>query len=133
MAHSSNCCSLTPVCAARVLRPLTLRAASSSPSVVRMPNDFSFDAAKGGRPSILEIGYVMALNNQKCTSSKMTETRCCGNDLGHLVRAALVASKIENVFRQSLYLAHRQAKLKKPGSERHRTAAHQVCETAVVA
>jgi hypothetical protein len=33
-----------PVFAASALRPLTVRAASSSASVVRMPNDFSFEA-----------------------------------------------------------------------------------------
>ena len=39
-----------------------VRAASSSPSVVRMPSVFSLDAAKAGRPSISEIGYVMVLD-----------------------------------------------------------------------
>src|SRR5438876_66301 len=51
-----------PVFAASALRPFTVRAASSSLSVVRMPSDFSLEAAKDGRPSISEIGYVMTLN-----------------------------------------------------------------------
>ena len=41
-------------------------AASSSPAVVRMPSDLSFEAAKAGRPSISEMGYVMILDIGRC-------------------------------------------------------------------
>jgi hypothetical protein len=54
-----------PVLAAIVLRPFTVRVASSNPSVVRMPSDFSFEAATAVKPSISEIGYVMILNLKK--------------------------------------------------------------------
>jgi hypothetical protein len=47
------------------LRPFTVRAASSSLSVVRMPSDFSFEAEKALRPSISVIGYVMVLDMKK--------------------------------------------------------------------
>jgi hypothetical protein len=30
-----------------------------------MPSDFSFEAAKAGRPSMSEIGYVMILDMKK--------------------------------------------------------------------
>jgi hypothetical protein len=54
-----------PVFAASALRPFTVRAASSSLSVVRMPSDFSFEAENAVKPSISEIGYVMVLNMKK--------------------------------------------------------------------
>ena len=56
-----------PVLAESVLRPLAVLAASSSASVVRIPCAFNLLAAKAGRPSISEIGYVMILN-MKCVA-----------------------------------------------------------------
>jgi len=50
-----------PVFVASALRPFTVRAASSSASVVRMPSDLSLEAEKTVMPSISEIGYVMVL------------------------------------------------------------------------
>jgi hypothetical protein len=37
---------------------------------VRMPSDFSLEAAKDGRPSISEIGYVMTLNMKAALSER---------------------------------------------------------------
>jgi hypothetical protein len=97
-----------PVFAASVLRPLTVRAASSSLSVVRMPTDFSFAAAKVGKPSISESGYVMVLD-LKGALSELAEPRCACNDLAHLVRSDLVPAKSQEFTRYILNLAYSQA------------------------
>src|SRR5436305_15243569 len=107
-----------PVFAASDLRPLTLRAASSSPLVVRMPIDLSLAAAKDGRPSMSEIGYVMILDIQR-TLCEMTEARRPGNNFVDPVRADLVAAESEKFTRHVLNLADVEAKRHQPGAERH--------------
>src|SRR3954468_7102303 len=93
-----------PVFADKSLRPFTVRAASSSASVVRMPSFFSFEAAKAVIPSIWVSGYVMILDAikvlwtkvlQQKTSGKLTEARRPGNDLAHLIRSNSVAAELE--------------------------------------
>src|SRR5260370_1102611 len=133
LAHSSSCCSLMPVFAASALRPFTVRAASSSPSVVRMPSDFSLEAAKDGRPSISEIGYVMVLDMKKGALSELTEARRPCDDLAHLIRSDFVAAEPEKFTSDVLNLAHAQTKPHQLGTERHQAAAHQSSETAAVA
>src|SRR5512135_1924410 len=122
-----------PVFAASILRPFTVRAASSSPSVVRMPSDLSFEAAKAGKPSISEIGYVMVLNLKKCASSELAEARCPLDDLAHLIGSDCVATEPEKFTRDALDLAHAQAKPHQLGADRHQAAAHQPSETAALA
>src|SRR4030088_3028861 len=131
LAHSSSCCSLMPVFAASALRPFTVRAASSSPSVVRMPSDFSLDAAKAGRPSILEIGYVMVL--YECALSELTEARRPRDDLAHLLRPDFVSAEPEKFTSNVLNLAHAQTKPHQLGAERHQPPAHQRSETTAAA
>src|SRR5450631_4642347 len=121
-----------PVFAAIVLRPFTVRVASSSPSVVRIPSDFSFEAAKAVKPSISEIGYVMILN-VKGASSELTEARCPRDDLAHPIGSNFVATKSEKFTGNVLDLAHAQTQSHQPGAERHKTTAHQPAETAAVA
>src|SRR6476646_20076 len=108
-----------PVFAASALRPFTVRAASSSLSVVRIPSDFSLEAAKDGKPSISEIGYVMVLNIKKGALSELAEARCPCNDLAHLVRSDFVAAEPEKFTGDVLNLAHAQAKAHQLGAERH--------------
>src|SRR2546423_12676897 len=72
-----------PVFVARVLRPFTFRAASSRPSVVRMPSDFSLEAANDGKPSISEIGYVMILDVKNGGSSECMGPRVPENVWPH--------------------------------------------------
>src|ERR1700674_3990631 len=122
-----------PVFAASALRPFTVRAASSSPSVVRMPTDFSLEAAKDGRPSISEIGYVMVLDMKKGALSKLTEARRPCDDLAHLIRSDFVAAEPEKFTSDVLNLAHAQTKPHQLGTERHQTAAHQSAKAAAIA
>src|ERR1019366_5685109 len=121
-----------PVLAASVLRPLTVRAASSSPSVVRMPRDFSLSAAKDGRPSISEIGYVMILD-MKGASSELTKARGPRDDLAHSIRSDFISAEPKKFTRDALNLAHSQTKAHQLGAERHQAPAHQPSETAAVA
>src|SRR3979411_476550 len=104
-----------PVFAASALRPFAVRAASSSLSVVRMPSVFSLEAAKDGKPSISEIGYVMILNMKKCALSELAEARCPCNDLAHLVRSDFVTAEPEKLTGYVLNLAHALAKPHKIG------------------
>src|SRR6202050_4733754 len=101
-----------PVFAASVLRPLTVRAASSSPSVVRMPSDLSFEAAKDGRPSISEIGYVMVLDIKGAKgdliSGDLPTPRCPRDDLAHSIRSDFVAAEPEKFTGGALNFAHAQ-------------------------
>src|ERR1700682_4843481 len=120
-----------PVFAAIVLRPLTVRVASSSPSVVRIPSDFSFEAAKAVKPSISEIGYVMILI--ECALSELTEAGCPCDDFAHLISSNFVATKSEKFTRNVLDFAHAQTQSHQLGAERHQTTAHQPTETAAVA
>src|ERR1700733_3797835 len=99
-----------PVLAASALRPLTVLAASSSPSVVRMPTDFSFEAVKAVKPSISEIGYVMILNMKKGALGKLTEARRPCDDLVHLIRSDFVAAEPEKFTGDVLNLADAQTK-----------------------
>src|SRR6266581_2372065 len=94
-----------PVFAAMILRPFTVLVASSSPAVVRMPSDFSLEAAKAVKPSISEIGYVMILNSKRC--------------FRRTVR-----------LRE---LADAQTKSHQPGAKRHQATAHQPAETTAIA
>src|SRR3981081_1902627 len=121
-----------PVFAASALRPFTVRAASSSLSVVRMPSDFSFEAEKGLRPSISEIGYVMILNLKKALSELAEARRSC-DDLAHLIGPDFVAAEPEKFTGDVLNLAHAQTKPHQLGAERHQTTAHQPAETAGIA
>src|ERR1700704_37334 len=121
-----------PVFAASTLRPFTVRAASSSLSVVRMPSDFSLEAENALKPSISEIGYVMILN-MKAALSELTEARCPCDDLAHLIRSDFVAAKPEKFTSDVLNVAHSQAKPHQLGAERHQAAAHQSAETAAAA
>src|SRR5260370_32993007 len=122
-----------PVFAASVLRPLTVRAASSSPSVVRMPSDFSLEAAKDGRPSISEIGYVMVLDMKKAALSELAEARGPCDDLAHSIRSDFVAAEPEKFTSDVLNLTHAQTKPHQLGAERHQATAHQISETAAIA
>src|ERR1700733_8805714 len=121
-----------PVFSASALRPLTVRAASSSPSVVRMPTDFSFEAVKAVRPSISEIGYVMVLD-MKGALSELTEARRPCDDLAHLIRSDFVSAEPEKFTRDVLNLSYAQPKPHQLGAERHQAAPHQICKTATVA
>src|ERR1700688_1238762 len=118
-----------PVFAASALRPFTVRAASSKPSVVRMPTDFSVAAAKNGRPSISEIGYVMVLDMKKVLLSELTEARCPCDDLAHLVRSDFVAAEPEKFTGDVLNFAHAQTQPHQLGAERHQATTHQSSET----
>src|SRR5437879_11733337 len=122
-----------PVLAASALRPLTVRAASSSASVVRMPSDFSFEAEKADRPSISEIGYVMILNMKKGASGELAEARRPRDDLAHLIRSDFVAPEPEKFARGVLNLGHAEAKRHQLGAERHQPAAHQPGQAAAIA
>src|SRR3984893_6830309 len=122
-----------PVFAASALRPFTVRAASSSPAVVRMPSDFSLEAAKDGKPSISEIGYVMVLDMKKGALSELAEARRPCDNLAHLIRSNFVAAKPEKFTSDVLNLAHAQTKSHQLGAERHQATAHQPAETAIVA
>src|ERR1700742_987310 len=123
-----------PVFAASALRPLTVRAASSNPSVVRMPSALSLEAANDGKPSISEIGYVMMLNmKEKCALIELTEPRGPCDDLPHLIRPDFVATEPKKFTRDVLNLAHTQTKSHQLGAERHQAATHQASEPAVIA
>src|SRR3954451_8208696 len=121
-----------PVLIARALRPFTVRAASSSLSVVRMPSNFSLEAQKAVRPSISVIGYVMVLDMKKCASSELAEARRPSDDLAHLIRADFVATKSEEFTSDALNLGHAQTKPHQLSAERHQTTTHQASETAAV-
>src|SRR3982074_803505 len=121
-----------PVFAASALRPFTVRAASSSPVVVRMPTDLSLEAAKDGKPSMSEIGYVMVLDI-KGALSELIEARRPRDDLAHLIRPNFVAAEPEKFTSNVLNLAHAQTKPHQLGAERHQAATHQLAETAAVA
>src|SRR6202011_2727820 len=122
-----------PVFAASALRPFTVRAASSSLSVVRMPSDFSLEAAKDGKPSISEIGYVMVLDMKKGALSELAEARRPCDNLAHLIRSNFVASEGEKFTRDVLNVSHAQAEPHQLGAHRHQTAAHQPSQTDIVA
>src|SRR6201986_3950056 len=122
-----------PVLAAMALRPLTVRAASSSPSVVRMPSALSFDAVKAVMPSMLEIGYVMILDMKKGASGKSAEAWCSRNDLAHLIRSNSVAANSEKFTRDILNLIDSKASSHQPAAERTQALAHQAAETAALA
>src|SRR5471032_2206776 len=104
-----------PVFAASALRPLTVLAASSSASVVRMPSDFSFEAVKADRPSISEIGYVMVLN-MKRSLSELTEARRPCDDLAHLIRSDFVAAEPKKFTSDILNLGHAQTETHQLGA-----------------
>src|SRR6266568_4448046 len=87
-----------PVFAASALRPFTVRAASSSLSVVRMPSDFSLEAAKDGRPSISEIGYVMTLNMKDALSELAEARRPCDGFFSHSIIDAGLYGQPPNQF-----------------------------------
>src|SRR3984957_6377327 len=55
-----------PVLAASRLRPFGVLAASSSRSVVRIPNDFSFLSSSASRPSIWLMGYGITFSSLPC-------------------------------------------------------------------
>src|SRR5271168_1560973 len=120
-----------PVLAASALRPFTVRAASSSPSVVRMPSDFNFDAAKDGKPSISEMGYVMVLDMKRCLRELAEAGGPC-DDLTHLIRSDFVAAEPEKFTGDVLNFAHAQAEPHQLGTERHQATTHQPCQTAAV-
>src|ERR1700730_13197809 len=127
-----------PVLAASALRPLTVRVASSNPSVVRIPSAFSLDAVKAVRPSISEMGYVMMLDIKKvlkrtALSGKLTQARRPRDDLAHLIRSDFVSAEPEKFTRDVLDLAHSKAKSHQLGAERHQPSAHQLSETTAVA
>jgi hypothetical protein len=98
-----------------------------------MPSDFSLEAAKDGRPSISEIGYVMVLDMKKGALSELTEARRPCDDLAHLIRSDFVAAKPEKFTCDVLNLADAQTKPHQPGAEGHQAAAHQPAETAAAA
>ncbi len=85
---------------------------------------FEFRAAKAGRPSISEMGYVMILDI-KGAFSELTEARCPCDDLAHLIRSDFVAAKSEKFTRDALNLPNTRTKSHQLGSERHQAAAHQ--------
>jgi hypothetical protein len=60
-----------------------------------MPTDLSFEAAKDGKPSISEIGYVMVLDLKKGASGELAEARRPLDDLAHLIRSDFVATEPE--------------------------------------
>src|ERR1700722_4744327 len=115
-----------PVLAASALRPFTVRAASSRRSVVRMPSDFSLVAAKEGRPSISEIGYVMIFRCENVFSSELIETGCPSDDRAHLILPDFVSAKPEKFTRDILDVADTQAQSHQPGTNGHQAAAHQL-------
>src|SRR5579859_5635378 len=96
-----------------------------------MPSDFSLAAAKDGRPSISEIGYVMMLDI-KIILSEPTEARGPCDDLAHLIRTDFVSAKLEKFTRDVLNLGYSQAKSHQPGTERHQAPAHQLSETTAI-
>src|SRR5260370_29107073 len=112
-----------PVFAASALRPFTVRAASSSLTVVRMPSDFSLEAAKDGRPSISEIGYVMTLN-MKCALSELAEARRPCDDLAHSIRSDFVAPEREKFTSDVLNFAHAPTKPHHIGADLHQAPTH---------
>src|ERR1700738_76909 len=122
-----------PVFAASALRPFTVRAASSSASVVRMPSALSFRAEKAVKPLISVIGYVMVLDDKKRASSELTEAGGPCDDLSHLIISDFVASETEEFARDALNLAHAEAKSHQPAAERHQAAAHKPAERAAIA
>jgi len=68
------------VLAASVLRPLTVRAASSSPSVVANTCAFQFGGGKRWQAVDLGDGYVMILNMKKVLQAKLAAARCRCDD-----------------------------------------------------
>src|SRR4030088_2569131 len=122
-----------PVFAASALRPFAVRAASSSLSVVRMPSVFSLEAAKDGKPSISEIGYVMMLNMKKGALSELAEARCPSNHPAHLLGPDFVAADPEKLTGSVLNRAHAQAKPHQLGAKRHQATTHQPSEAAAIA
>src|ERR1700738_2116556 len=113
-----------PVFAASALRPFTVRAASSSASVVRMPSALSFKAEKAVKPSISVIGYVMILDDKKRASSELTEAGGACDDLPHLIISDFVPPETEEFARDVLNFADAEAKSHQLGAERHQAAAH---------
>src|SRR5947207_16007971 len=113
-----------PVFAASALRPFTVRAVSSSLSVVRMPSDFSLEAAKDGRPSISEIGYVMTFN-MKAALGELADARRPCDDLAHSIRSDFVAAECEKFTIDVLNFAYAQTKPHKLGADRHPSTTQQ--------
>src|SRR5204862_6658478 len=114
-----------PVFAASALRPFTVRAISSSLSVVRMPSDFSLEAAKDGRPSISEIGYVMTFNMKAALGELAEAGRAC-DDLAHSIRSDIVAAEREKFTSDVLNFASPQAKPQQLGGDRHHATEHLI-------
>src|SRR5215471_469254 len=131
LAHSSSCRSLIPVRVASALRPLTVRAASSSASVVRIPSDLSLEAEKAVMPSSSEIGYVM-ISDLKNDSDELAKPGCPGDDLAHLIRSDFVAPKPEKFTGNVLDVADAKTKTHQSGTYRHQAAAQQFAEDIFV-
>src|SRR6516225_4829300 len=131
LAHSSSCRSLMPVLVASALRPLTVRAASSSASVVRIPSDLSLEAEKAVMPSSSEIGYVM-VSDLKNASDELAKPRCSGDDLAHPLRSDFVAPKSEKFTGDVLDVTDAKTKTHQSGTYRHQAAAHQFADTALL-
>src|SRR5690348_569296 len=120
-----------PVLAASALRPFTVRAASSSASVVRMPCDFSLEAEKALMPSISEIGYVMVLNMKKGASGELAQPWCPRDDRAHLIRSDFVSTEPEKLAGNVLDLAHAKTETHQSGADSHQAAAHQSADRAI--
>src|ERR1700758_2592560 len=121
-----------PVLAASALRPFTVRAASRSASVVRMPSDLSLDAEKAVMPSSSLSGYVMVANMKKGASGELAKPRGPRNDLAHLIRSDFVAPEPEKLARDSLNFAHAETEAHELGAHCHQAAAHKSGETIAV-
>src|SRR3569623_1299412 len=97
LAHSRICFSQSPVALANSLRPLEVLAFSSSVPVVRMPWDFSFEAARAPNPSICVRGYVIAMEKLLVPESREGQLKRAVTMAGMAHRKAQEAEGIAKV------------------------------------
>src|SRR5947209_14474236 len=119
-----------PVLADNVVRALAVLAASSSALVVRIPSAFSLFAAKAGRPSISEIGYVMILSVKCEASGELAEARRPRDDLAHLIRSDFVSAEPKKFTGDRLNVRHAKAEAHQARADGHQSAAHQPRQSA---